>query len=130
MKFFTTVCIVLACLALLVSQSEGQIKFGEGGKVRLCGRLLTSTLQNLCVNGLYTNLKKKSVPETTYDDDVSVDGNFDSEGDMAPFYPSFDDKIFMNKGSMLSKWRRRRNGIVNECCHKQCSINTLLTYCD
>ncbi|KAL5288932.1 ins.2 family protein [Megaselia abdita] len=128
MKFVSFICVLLVCLTFLISKGNSQVAFTAGGKVRLCGESLTKTLTKLCVNGFYSNVKK-SVPET-YDDDLAVENNFEDEGGLLPFYPNFDDKIFTNKGSLLSKYRRRRNGIVNECCRKQCSINTLLSYCD
>lgn len=48
-----------------------------------------------------------------------------------PFSPNFDDDIFVNKGNMLSKWRKARTpGIVQECCIKPCSIKTFKSFCD
>lgn len=58
MKLVKTVCVLLVCLSFLISKGDCQVNLLPGGKVRVCGTLLTKTMQNLCVNGFYTNVKK------------------------------------------------------------------------
>ncbi|KAL5288438.1 ins family protein [Megaselia abdita] len=126
MNFLKTLCIFLVCLAFLVSKSE----CNRNKKLKsLCGSKLTQTLMMLCSNGFYSNYKR-SAPVIPEDDSLSAN-TIEDEDSFLPFSPNFDDKVFFNKGNMLSNWRAgRAAGIVRECCQNQCSINTLLSYCD
>lgn len=60
MRFLRAVCVLLGCLTFLITKGDCQVKLHPGGKVRLCGKALTDTLREICVNGFYTNAKKSS----------------------------------------------------------------------
>lgn len=56
----------------------------------------------------------------------------DTGNDILPLsYSSFFlDKLFEYNDNLLAKTRRRRHGIVDECCLNQCTMSELLSYCN
>ncbi|CAD7088273.1 unnamed protein product [Hermetia illucens] len=91
----------------------------ESESQKLCGSKLTDALKLVCRNK-YNMVGKKSVTISDYYDDDAY--NFDS----------FDTMPFLNKlyaGVISPNVRRIRQGIVNECCKKPCSLTELSAYC-
>lgn len=79
--------------------------YGSDQKQVYCGRRLSNALANLCD---YSILEKKSV-------------RMDFQGTW-PW-------LQQENAVALSRPRGKRDGIVEECCDKPCSINELLSYC-
>ncbi|XP_055847209.1 probable insulin-like peptide 5 [Episyrphus balteatus] len=98
----------------------------SAGEQRMCGQGLRQTMEMVCPNGFggYKILKRSGL---NLDGDLSIedtneDFNFGLSLDMLPLLTSMD-----NGG--LAKIRRRRHGIVHECCDKPCKMSEMLSYC-
>ncbi|XP_075161963.1 insulin-like peptide 3 [Haematobia irritans] len=89
-------------LLLLFQESVGQS--------RLCGAVLDNAIQTVCeATGFNTRLKKSDIFEP-----------FSALGDI----------VLSDEVNMMAKIRRRRDGIVDECCRlKGCTYAELLSYC-
>ncbi|XP_018572613.1 LIRP-like [Anoplophora glabripennis] len=90
-------------------------------RTRYCGSHLTNTLSMVC-RGRYPSYDKKS-----YGDGFSYN---EYEGDYNDISDNDVDFPFLSKEySRFFVPQKIRRGIVDECCHKPCSINELRNYC-
>ncbi|KAJ8931858.1 hypothetical protein NQ314_015188 [Rhamnusium bicolor] len=88
---------------------------------KFCGSKLTTALSLLC-NGQYASPEKKSMADILnyeYDDDYNGLGVNEIE------FPFLSKEL----AKSLVPQKIRRGGIVDECCHKSCTINELRSYC-
>ncbi|XP_055847203.1 probable insulin-like peptide 1 [Episyrphus balteatus] len=113
-----------AVLLFVVFLAIMNISFGEQ---RICGQGLRQTMEMVCPNGIggYKTTKRSGLTlddEDLNDDNTEDDFNFGLSLDMLPFLTSME-----NSG--LAKIRRRRHGIVHECCDKPCTMSEMLSYC-
>lgn len=80
-------------------------------------RYISSSIQHLCAF---------SVDLSDYTDNEI--------GDSLTAYP-YDNSLFLDKlfgedvGHMMTKTRRRRHGVYDECCRKPCNYTELASYC-
>ncbi|KAJ8948989.1 hypothetical protein NQ318_023013 [Aromia moschata] len=88
---------------------------------RLCGPRLTEALRMVC-RGEYASRDKKSFA------DILEYHDYDTEH---PFHYVERDYPFVPKewATSVIPQRLRRNGVVDECCYKSCSIKELQSYC-
>ncbi|XP_055853399.1 probable insulin-like peptide 5 [Episyrphus balteatus] len=97
----------------------------SSGEQRVCGQGLRQTMEMMCPNGFHGYKTKRSglnLDEDLSIEDTDEDFNFGLSLDMLPLLTSME-----NSG--LAKIRRRRHGIVHECCDKPCTMNEMLSYC-
>ncbi|XP_055912896.1 probable insulin-like peptide 3 [Eupeodes corollae] len=91
------------------------------GSEKFCGQKLNQALSVIC-DGSYPNIpvKKSIAPEEDYKSDFEDD-----------FINALEYSPFMSKQLLetLTKTRRRRLGIADECCKKACTMDELKTYC-
>ncbi|XP_063625537.1 bombyxin A-3 homolog [Cydia splendana] len=100
-----------AILLLVILSVVGQSMQEEGQK--LCGRNLAITLAALCRAqrekqvGYMTSLKRSRY------------------NSIVPSYAAY----WLEPASALRLGRGKRDGIVEECCNKACSVDELVAYC-
>uniref|UniRef100_A0A1A9VT27 Insulin-like domain-containing protein n=1 Tax=Glossina austeni TaxID=7395 RepID=A0A1A9VT27_GLOAU len=126
MKLNLNLCKFVCCgLLVLVLMTEHSMA-GQ----RFCGKALQDVLDSLCLNGFNPMIRsvmhKKSVDLSDYTDNEIEDS--------LTAYP-YDNSLFLDKlfgedvGHMMTKTRRRRHGVYDECCRKPCNYTELASYC-
>ncbi|CAH1159871.1 unnamed protein product [Phaedon cochleariae] len=92
----------------------------------LCGPRLKDALSLVC-NNIFAPGKTKKADDLFSDDTF----NFDEYDELDEMYS--DDKEykfpFLRKDNMIALPRKRKPGIVEECCHKPCTEEHLRLYC-
>ncbi|XP_059620044.1 LIRP-like isoform X2 [Phlebotomus argentipes] len=98
----------------------------ERTRRKLCGKMLSTTLATVCQNE-YNTMQKKSFD----DDDYAFADQPQSIDDLPLKVPNFPLLSRMMSNSMRpGQFRRfRRQGIIDECCRKSCSMSELRGYC-
>ncbi|KAL5288441.1 ins.2 family protein [Megaselia abdita] len=116
MHFLKIICIFLVCMVISIECEMKLQKF--------CGHNLVKELLRVCQGRDFNTYdKRSSLPSYDEINDLENDS-------LSPFNANFDDPIFMNKGSLMRNWRSLRAVyLTRECCDKQCTISTLLSYC-
>nr|UES72909.1 insulin-like protein 5 [Carausius morosus] len=88
-------------------------------RIQACGSNLVSTVRLVCNSVYNSHLTKKSQRGVAMTDDYVLLSMLDQQHDKYSAYP-------LGWSSMLT---RQRRGIVEECCHKPCSVSEWRQYC-
>jgi len=124
-----------------VTQEEILDAIGEAGPKKYCGKKLTDAMKNFCtpfIRNLIMNQApvKKSLDSASefdfesFDLDRMVAENY--EDDSLRNRYKIDDTYFSNDIPFMYSSqgnRRRRRGIIDECCKKACLKTDLIRYC-
>lgn len=99
-------------------------------QVQVCGRRLNQQLDALC-SGRYLTITGKKRSDQLQFDNLNLE-NFNNEPEENTLMLDYIDTA-LPTGLMgsLRNHRLRRNylGIVDECCHKPCSLSTMQEFC-
>ncbi|XP_013117559.1 probable insulin-like peptide 3 [Stomoxys calcitrans] len=101
---------------------------------RLCGPTLAQILEAVCVKGYNGKLvSKKSSNKALVPRDMAVLNMFNEIDDEEPFRSDslLNDMLFSEHFNTVAKTRRQRhfNGVYDECCRKECTLDELAGYC-
>ncbi|XP_059216784.1 probable insulin-like peptide 3 [Stomoxys calcitrans] len=89
-------------------------------QTRLCGTSLDQAMQIICAE---TGLNTKTKKSANYLESSSLSETLDPMTALTGI-------LLREEANMMAKIRRRRDGIVDECCkYKGCTMNELLAYC-
>nr|UES72906.1 insulin-like protein 2 [Carausius morosus] len=91
-------------------------------RIQACGSNLASTVRLVCNSVYNSRLAKKSQRGVFMVDDSVLLSLLDQQQDRGSVYNTYP----LALPSMLT---RQRRGIVEECCHKPCSVSEWRQYC-
>lgn len=124
-------CIAVCLVAsMFLSQALGGVQRIEKRR-RYCGRQLVDVLSFLCTEYYDPDQKRHTYDTPAHDLSLQVWFPFletSSSDDKVPngFLESKSALQFLRSGTPYSRHTR---GIIEECCHKSCSTNELMSYC-
>ncbi|XP_016971719.1 probable insulin-like peptide 5 [Drosophila rhopaloa] len=103
---------LLVILIPLLKPAEGELA---------CGHYLTELVMTVCEGKLNVMISKRAYPDLNlFGFENNMLENSDSEEDFKPHHPRLN--------SMMAMPRNLR-GIVDECCHRPCSVKKIQSYC-